>query len=73
MSRHNSSGSRGHAIQHIGHGIYRLYWTVDRYYANSRLRHPRSYSRDTDEAGARRFAKRWDIELPDPPTRETRS
>ena len=64
MSRHNSSGSYGHKIQRIGYGGYRLYWTVDRYYAGSRLRFPTGSSRDTDEAGAIRFAKKHGIEVP---------
>ena len=65
MSRFSSSGSYGHAIQHIGPDHYRLHWTVDRYYSGSRLRFPRGSSRDTDLAGAKRFAKRW--KLPEPP------
>lgn len=68
MGRYRSSGSYGHDIQRIGPDHYRLHWTVDRYYASSRLRHPRLSSRDTDLAGAIRFAKRW--ELPTP-TKET--
>lgn len=59
MSRHRSAGSYGHAVQRIGHDFYRLHWTVDRYYTGSRLRFPRGCSRDTDLAGAKRFAKRW--------------
>lgn len=64
MSRWNSSGSKGHHIQRIGWGCYRLFWTVDRYTKNSRLRFPTQYSRDTDVAGAIRYAKRWGCALP---------
>lgn len=61
MSRHRSAGSYGHAISRVAADHYRLSWTVDFYYSSSRLRHPRSSNRDTDEAGARRFAARWGI------------
>ena len=64
MSRHRSSGSRGHAISAFGPDDYRLYWTVDRYYKGSRLRHPVGYRRDTDFNGAMRFAKRHGVTLP---------
>jgi hypothetical protein len=67
MSRHRSSGSYGHRIKYFKEwDFYRLSWTVDRYYADSRLRYPRGCSRDTDEAGARRFAKRHNIAFPSP-------
>lgn len=65
MSRHRSSGSYGHSISSLGHGDWRLSWTVDRHYSGSRLRHPRGASRDTDAAGALRFCKRWGIPIPD--------
>lgn len=58
MSRFGSSGSTGHTISDLGHGDYRLHWSVDRYYEGSRLRHPRACSRDTDFTGAVRFAKK---------------
>lgn len=64
MSRHSASGSYGHNIEDLGHGDFRLTWKVDRYYPDSRLRHPQVRSRDTDEAGARRFALKHDILLP---------
>jgi hypothetical protein len=54
-------GSYGHGVQKIGPDHYRLSWTVDRKYLSSRLRFPIRYDRDTDEEGARRFAKRWGI------------
>lgn len=61
MSRYSSRGSYGHSVQRIGPDHYRLYWTVDHHYSNSRLRFPRTHSRDTDRAGAQRFAKRWNL------------
>lgn len=61
MSRFNSAGSYGHAVQRIGRDHYRLSWVVDRYYSGSRLRYPRVGTRDTDLAGARRFARRWEL------------
>ena len=63
MSRFQS-GSYGHKIHRIGRDQFRLHWTVDHYYASSRLRHPRVASRDTDKDGAERFAKRWKISMP---------
>lgn len=47
----------------IAYDHFRLSWTVDFYYPDSRLRHPRSFSRDTDERGAKRFAHRWGLEI----------
>jgi hypothetical protein len=64
MSRFRSSGSYGHSIYRMGEDWFRLHWTVDRYYSGSRLRFPRGASRDTDEAGAKRFAKKWGVQLP---------
>jgi hypothetical protein len=64
MSRHNSASSYGHRIKDTGDGYYRLFWTVDFHYPTSRLRHPRAYRRDTDAAGAMRFAKKWGLEMP---------
>lgn len=58
MSRYKPSGSTSHSISSLGYGDYRLHWAVDRYYEGSRLRHPRSCHRDTDEAGAIRFARK---------------
>lgn len=64
MSRYRQQSSYAHRVRRFSFG-YRLYWTVDRYYEGSRLRWPTEYSRDTDEAGARRFCKRWGIEFPE--------
>ena len=63
MGRFSGSTSYGHRIREMG-GYYRLSWATDRYYAGSRLRHPRTTERDTDEKGAERFAKKWGISTP---------
>lgn len=57
----NGHRSYGHRVVQIGPGHYRLFWTVDFKYPSSRLRHPRGFQRDTDAAGARRFARRWGL------------
>lgn len=62
MGRFSGNNSHGFRVQDLGGGFYRLHWIVDRYYRRSRLRHPTSYSRDTDREGARRFAKRHGLE-----------
>lgn len=66
MSRFSSHSAYGHHIQRIGPDHFRLSWTWDRYYAGSRLRHPQTTRRDTDEVGARRFAKKHGCALPQP-------
>lgn len=68
MGRHRSSGSYGHVVRKMGDDWYRIFWTVDRFYSGSRLRFPRGSSRDTDLAGAKRFAKRWGLSKPHPET-----
>lgn len=65
MGRYSSNESYSQSIQRLCHDCYRLSWTVDRYYAGSRLRFPTAYTRDTDHAGAVRFAKKWDLEPPE--------
>lgn len=60
--------SYGHTVRRMtimGYAYYRLYWKVDFKYEGSRLRFPRGFSRDTDEAGARRFCKKWGIAFPE--------
>lgn len=64
MSRYRPQTSRDHLIQRYSSEHYRLSWTVDRYIKGSRLRYPTRYTRDTDERGAKRFAKRWELEVP---------
>lgn len=56
--------SYGHRIQRFAADHFRLSWTVDFKYPSSRLRWPRGFTRDTDAAGAARFAKRWGIKVP---------
>jgi hypothetical protein len=56
--------SYGHDVSKIAHDHYRLSWTIDRKYSGSRLRFPTSFHRDTDEPGAKRFAKKWKLPLP---------
>lgn len=58
MSRYRSAGSHSQSVSNPAWGCYRLHWTVDRYYAGSRLRHPRSCHRDIDLAGTVKFALR---------------
>lgn len=50
--------SYGHAIGKIGADKFRLLMWIN----NGWLRCPRFYRRDTDEAGAKRFAERWGLE-----------
>ena len=68
MSRHRPSGSYGHYIRRIESDWFRIGWRVDRYYSDSRLRHPIMFNREVDEAGAKRFSARWKIPLPKEPT-----
>jgi len=63
--RYRQQRSYGHECKYIGWGYYRISWAVDRYFKGDRLRHPTTYRRDTDEAGARRFCKKWDIPFPE--------
>jgi len=61
MSRYRSEGSRSQHVRKLGPDWYVISWTVDFYYPTSRLRHPRTFRRNTDLAGAKRFAKRWGL------------
>lgn len=65
MGRFSTNHSYGHTIRKIDHDCYRIAWTTDRYYASSRLRHPTVTMRDTDTEGAKRFAKRWNVKMPE--------
>jgi hypothetical protein len=67
MSRHRTAKSVGHRVKLVGPDHYRLSWVVDFYYPSSTLRYPRMFHRDTDYAGAVRFAKRWRIDAPPSP------
>lgn len=64
MTRHRPSGSYGHRIVKERDDEYVISWHYDRYYTGTRGRFPQRRSRDTDLAGARRFAKRWGLEVP---------
>ena len=68
VTRARSGGSYGHRILRERADEYVISWRYDRYYAGSRLRHPTGRSRDTNRKGAKRFAKRWNIEMPKEPT-----
>lgn len=61
MTRSSSKKSYRHRVKQIAHDHWRVSWVVDFHYRDSRLRHPRIYSRDTDERGAKRFAKKWGL------------
>lgn len=65
MSRHRPSIGYSFHIHKLDQGAYRISWAYDRYYAGSRLRFPQHRSRDTDEAGARRFAKKHGLAMPE--------
>lgn len=65
MGRHRSAQSYGHSIKQVGGVSFMLRWMVDFYYAGSRQRFPRQFQRLTDEAGARRFCKRWNVLVKD--------
>lgn len=58
-----TQSSYAHRVRQIGFDHYRLSWIVDFHYSSSRLRHPRIFTRDTDEAGAVKFSKRWGLGL----------
>lgn len=61
------SGSYNHKIKYERPDEYVISWVVDFKYGGSRLRYPQGRRRDTNEKGARRFAKKWGIEMPEPP------
>lgn len=54
----------GHSIRRLAADCYRLSWSYDTKIAGSRLRWPRTLTRDTDEAGALRFAAKWGCKMP---------
>lgn len=68
MSRlHVGQTSRGyhHHVQRLCSDTFRLSWRFDYKVAGSRLRFTRVMTRDTDEAGARRFAAKWGCNMPE--------
>jgi len=66
MSRHSTGSSYSHTIRKLCSEEYEISWVVDFYYKDSRLRFPRRMGRVTDEAGARRFCKKWSLSWPIP-------
>lgn len=68
MGRFGGSNSYGFSCRKYGEDWYRLSWVVDSYYSNSRLRHPKRFTRDTDLAGAKRFCKKHDLKIEFIPT-----
>jgi len=58
----------GHHIQRLGSDWYRLSWSWDKKYSGCRYTYPKRLSRDTDLAGAERFAKKWGVAMPASPT-----
>ncbi len=46
-------------------GYYRISWSFDYKVHGSRLRFTRTMERDTDEKGARKFCKKWNVEFPE--------
>ncbi len=57
-------GSYNHSIRYVGCGGFRVSWVVDSSSAGSRIRNPVTRTRDVELDGARRFAKKWDCEMP---------
>lgn len=68
MSRFTNRRSYGQKIRRLDRDHFRLVWVVDFYYPDSNLRHPRQFTRDTDETGAQRFSKKWRVDVPASPT-----
>lgn len=64
MPRYRHATSYNHRIVRERENTYIIYWTVDHYITNSRLRFPRVQRRYTDHEGALRFAKRWNCPMP---------
>ena len=54
----------GHRIQRLGSDTFRLSWSWDKKYPGTRFRYPKRLSRVTDRAGALRFSKKWNVEMP---------
>ena len=60
-----SSKAYSHNLRKIGFDHYRLSWTFDTKVTGSRLRFPRTITRDTDYVGALRYAKKWELTIPE--------
>ena len=54
--------SYGHRCWLDKWGMWWVEWTIDYTYPGSRIRYPRPIQRETDQAGAARFCKRWGIQ-----------
>ena len=63
MGRYSPGRSYGHKCLPLGDTAYSISWAIDRYYPDSRLRHPTRYTRFTDKAGAERFCKKHGITM----------
>lgn len=61
MGRYTSSSAYHFRIKQEGVDDYRMSWVVDFYYADSRLRYPRLFSRYTNQKGAERFCKKHNL------------
>ncbi len=65
MSRFSGTNSHSFSCRRfmfMGVPVWRMSWSVDRYYADSPLRYPRRYSRDTeDEKAAKEFCRKHSI------------
>ena len=48
------------------HGKYLLTWKYDRHYLHSGTYHHQNLRRETDFAGARKFARKWHATVPGP-------
>lgn len=57
------AGGKRHRIRRVG-AMYELSWQFEVKYAGSRLLFHRTMRRDTDRAGAERFAKKWGCPMP---------
>jgi hypothetical protein len=64
MGRYRPCSSHDHKIKRERDDEFVLSWRVDFHYRDSRLRHPRWFSRDTNRKGAERFAKKWGVVMP---------
>ena len=59
------SGGYGHwCYYYPTFDYYRLSWNYDYKVSGSRLRFTRIVQRDTDQKGARKFCKKWNIPFP---------
>lgn len=59
-----ASGGYGHRISYAGHpDEWWIAWTYDT--KHGRIRFPHRVVRLTTEAGARKFAQRWKVQMPE--------